>query len=88
MKRLSLLAAAGLFAAAASTPTGMPGWQPPARPRESRRRHHQQPRRHLTKAGPGRSGHKGKGRWPKRNTGPIHYGSGHRNLRKLLGTRD
>lgn len=46
-----------------------------------------QQRRHMTKSGPGRAGHKGKGRASRPKTGWIHIGSGHRNLKKLLGTR-
>lgn len=46
-----------------------------------------QQRRHLTKSGPGRTGHKGRRRAKRPKTGPIHLGSGHRNLKKLLGTR-
>ena len=46
-----------------------------------------QRRRHQTKGGPGRAGHNGRIRHTKLHTGSIHRGSGHRNLRKLLGTR-
>lgn len=89
MKGNSTLAAvaAAMMAGLGGTPLAMSDANHAAAYHLPRRHYGGQRARHLTKAGPGRSGHKGRSRHAKRHTGRIHRGSGHRNLRKLLGTR-